>query len=57
MVSTKWIDPWDLEFVVLNIKGNNQWENSILLDFYFHDLGRPRNNCIRIKCPKISDMT
>ena len=48
MVSTKWIDPWDLEFVVLNITGNNQWENCILLDFYYHGLGRPRNNCIGI---------
>jgi len=38
MVSKKYIDPWDLEFVVLNTTGNNRWENCISLDFYFHGL-------------------
>jgi hypothetical protein len=42
VVSTKCIDPWDLEFVVLNTTGNNQWENCILLNFYFRGLGRPK---------------
>jgi hypothetical protein len=27
MVSTKINDPWVLEFMVLNITGNNPWEN------------------------------
>ena len=42
VVSTKCIDPWVLEFVVSNIKGNNQWENCISLDFYFRGLSGPR---------------
>jgi hypothetical protein len=32
-----------LEFVVSNITGNNQWENGILLDFYFHALSGQQN--------------
>ena len=43
MVSTKINDPWVLEFMVLNITGNSQWENCISLDFYFHGLSEPRN--------------
>jgi len=43
VVSTKFIDPWVLEFVVSNITGNNQWENYISLDFYFRGLSGPRN--------------
>ena len=35
VVSTKGSDPWVLEFVVSTITGNNQWENCILLDFFF----------------------
>jgi hypothetical protein len=43
VVSAKCIDPWILEFMVLNITGNNLWENCILLDFYFRGLNVPRN--------------
>ena len=43
VVSTKCIDPWVLEFMVSNTTGNNQWDNCILLDFYFHGLSEPRN--------------
>jgi hypothetical protein len=43
VVSTNCIDPWVLEFVLSNITGNNQWENCISLDFYFHGLSGPRN--------------
>jgi hypothetical protein len=43
VVSTKYIDPWDLEFMVSTITGNNQWENCILLDFYFRGLSGPQN--------------
>ena len=41
--STKCIDLWVLEFVVLNITCNNQWENCIWLDFYSCGLSVPRN--------------
>jgi len=30
------------EFVVSNITGNNQWENCILVDFYFRGLSEPQ---------------
>jgi hypothetical protein len=43
VVSTKYIDPWVLEFVVSNITGNNQRENYISLNFNFCDLSEPRN--------------
>jgi hypothetical protein len=43
VVSTKCIGSWALEFVVSNITGNNQWENGILLDFYFHALSGQQN--------------
>ena len=43
VVSAQCIDPWILEFVVLNITGNSLWENCILLDFYFRGLNVPRN--------------
>ena len=39
----KCIDPWVLEFVVSNTKGNNQLENSSSLDFNFHGLSQPLN--------------
>jgi hypothetical protein len=42
MVSTKFIDPWVLEFVVSNVTGNSQWEICIVLDF-FCGLSEPRN--------------
>jgi hypothetical protein len=42
VVSAQCIDPWILEFVVLNITGNSLWENCILLDFYFRGLNVPR---------------
>ena len=29
--------------MVSNITGNNQWENCISLDFYFHGFSGPRN--------------
>jgi hypothetical protein len=35
VVSAKYIDPWNLEFVVSNIIANNQLENCISLDFHF----------------------
>jgi len=35
VVSTKYIDPWILEFLVSNTTDNSQWENCILLDFNF----------------------
>ena len=41
--STKYIDSWVLEFLVLYITGNNQRENLISLDFYFRSLSGPRN--------------
>jgi hypothetical protein len=43
VVSTTCIDPWVLEFVVLNSTGNNQCENDISLDFNFHRLSEARN--------------
>ena len=43
VVSTKCIDLWVLEFVVLNITDNNQWENSMSLDFNSRGLSVPRN--------------
>ena len=33
VVSTKWIDPWGLEFVVSNITGNNQWTKLYFVGF------------------------
>jgi len=38
VISTKCIDTWVLEFMLLNITGNNQWENSISLDFNLRGL-------------------
>jgi len=43
MVSTKCIDPWVLEFVASNNTGNNQWENSISLDFNVSGLSGPQH--------------
>jgi hypothetical protein len=43
VVSTKCIDPWDLEFMVSTITGNNQWENCISLEFNVRALIAPRN--------------
>ena len=43
VVSTNCSDPWVLEFMVSNTTGNNQWENCISLDFYFCGLSGPRN--------------
>jgi hypothetical protein len=43
VVFTKYIDPWDLEFMVSTITGNNQWENCISLEFNFRALIAPRN--------------
>ena len=43
MVSTKCIDPWVLEFMASNTTGNNQWGNSISLDFNVSGLSGPQN--------------
>ena len=42
MVSIKCIDPWILEFVVLNITGNKQWDNYMSFDFNIRGLSEPR---------------
>ena len=42
MVSTKCIDPWVLELVVSNTRGNNKWEKCISLDFNFRGLSETR---------------
>ena len=39
----KCIDPWLLEFVVSNTKGNNQLKNCSSLDFNFRGLSQPLN--------------
>jgi hypothetical protein len=37
VVSTKCIDPWVLEFMVLNITGNNPWEWTIFFSRYWNN--------------------
>ena len=54
VVSTKCIDPCDLEFVVLNTAGNNQWENCISLDFCFRGLSGTTKST-NIKIPTINN--
>jgi len=54
VVSTKCIDPWDLEFVVLNTAGNNQWGNCISLDFNFRGLSGTTKST-KLKIPTINN--
>jgi len=54
VVSTKCIDLCDLEFVVLNTAGNNQWEHCISLDFCFRGLSGTTKST-NIKIPTINN--
>ena len=44
VVSTKCIDPWVLELLISNTRGNNKWEKCISLDFNFRGLSETRKS-------------
>jgi hypothetical protein len=43
VISTKYIDPEVLEFMISNTTGNNQWDKKKMLNFNFRGLSEPRN--------------